>query len=130
MTDGSDRRRPYERGGHDVTENSRHGAAARAGLRLDDRVVLVTGGGRGIGAEAARLLADMGAHVVVVDNGVSVEGNPEEPSVAETVVAGITGAGGSAAAVTCDAADYDAVGDVVHEIVRDHGNLYGVVAAA
>jgi 7-alpha-hydroxysteroid dehydrogenase len=34
-------------------------------FRLDDKVVVVTGGGRGIGAAIARACADVGANLVL-----------------------------------------------------------------
>ena len=36
-------------------------------LKLEDKVCLLTGAGKGIGAETARLMAQAGAHVVVSD---------------------------------------------------------------
>src|SRR5437867_3913637 len=36
-------------------------------FRLNGRIAMVTGGGRGIGAEIARALAEAGAEVVIVD---------------------------------------------------------------
>lgn len=56
--------------------------------RLDDRVAIVTGAGRGIGAATAKLLASEGASVVV---------NDVDPEPAEAVVAEITADGGIAA---------------------------------
>ncbi|WP_101952096.1 SDR family NAD(P)-dependent oxidoreductase [Mycobacterium sp. 3519A] len=58
-------------------------------LRFDDRVAVVTGGGRGLGRSYALLLAEQGAKVVVND----VDAAP-----AEDVVSEITSAGGDAVA--------------------------------
>jgi 3-hydroxybutyrate dehydrogenase len=60
---------------------------------LEGRVAVVTGGGRGIGAAIARILAGEGAHVVV-------SGRSQGPL--EEVVAAVRGAGGRADWTRCD----------------------------
>ncbi|URD50182.1 SDR family NAD(P)-dependent oxidoreductase [Chroococcidiopsis sp. CCNUC1] len=67
-------------------------------IRLDDRVAIITGSGRGLGAAYARLLAERGARVVVHDAGVNKEGTGSDPTVAADVANNIREKGGVAIA--------------------------------
>jgi NAD(P)-dependent dehydrogenase (short-subunit alcohol dehydrogenase family) len=67
-------------------------------IRFDDRTVLVTGAGRGLGAAYAQALAARGAAVVVHDAGVEPDGTGADPSIADAVVARVEAEGGTAAA--------------------------------
>ena len=69
---------------------------------LQDKVVAITGGGRGIGRATALLCAAEGAKVVVADFGVSMDGQEPSSEIADEVVAEITAAGGEAVAVASD----------------------------
>jgi NAD(P)-dependent dehydrogenase (short-subunit alcohol dehydrogenase family) len=69
-------------------------------LRFDDRVAVVTGGGRGLGRSYALLLASQGAKVVVNDPGGSIGGDGTDAAPADEVVREITAAGGEAVAST------------------------------
>lgn len=71
-----------------------------AALRFDDRVAVITGGGRGLGREYALLLASRGAKVVVIDPGGSLSGDGNDAAPAQQVADEITAAGGVAVANT------------------------------
>jgi NAD(P)-dependent dehydrogenase (short-subunit alcohol dehydrogenase family) len=67
-------------------------------VSLQDRVVIVTGAGGGIGRQHALLLASNGARVVVNDLGGNVHGEGGSASMADQVVSEIEAAGGQAVA--------------------------------
>lgn len=74
-------------------------------LSLDDRVVIVTGAGGGLGRSHALLFAARGARVVVNDLGGSTQGEGANASAADQVVQAIRAAGGQAVA------NHDSVSD-------------------
>ena len=65
---------------------------------LGDKVVVVTGAGRGIGREIALLCAAEGAKLVVNDPGVAADGSGNNAAPAEEVVDEIKKRGGTAIA--------------------------------
>jgi NAD(P)-dependent dehydrogenase (short-subunit alcohol dehydrogenase family) len=69
-------------------------------LRFDDRVAVITGGGRGLGRAYALLLAAQGAKVIVNDPGASIAGDGTDAAPADEVVREIIAAGGDAVAST------------------------------
>ena len=72
--------------------------------RLQDRIAVVTGAGRGIGREIALLMAAEGAKVVVNDLGANTDGTGAT-MIADEVVSEIKAAGGEAVANTDSVAD-------------------------
>jgi len=57
-------------------------------MELQGKVAIVTGGARGIGLAIVDELTAQGASVVIVDSGVSIAGEAEEPRLAEKIAAG------------------------------------------
>jgi NAD(P)-dependent dehydrogenase (short-subunit alcohol dehydrogenase family) len=85
-----------------------------ANLRLQDKVVFVTGAGAGLGRESAALFAEEGARLVVTD--------VDRDRVHETA-ASIEAHGGEVLALTVDVADESSVRDGVAAAVGRFGGL-------
>jgi len=92
-------------------------------LRFDDRVAIVTGGGRGLGRAYARLLASRGAKVVVNDPGVARDGTGFDIGPAEEVVREIESAGGEAIASTESVASLQGARAIVDAAVERFGRV-------
>ena len=94
---------------------------------LDDKVVIVTGAGRGIGRDIALLAAGEGAKVVVNDPGVTEAGTGHDDGPAEQVAAEIRAAGGTAVANTDSVAEWDSANRIIHTATEAFGTLHAVV---
>ncbi len=81
---------------------------------IENKVILITGGSAGLGAETARLLAARGAKVAVA---------ARRKDRLDDVVAQIVAAGGKAKAYALDVAAKDQVEAVVAGVVADFGRL-------
>jgi NAD(P)-dependent dehydrogenase (short-subunit alcohol dehydrogenase family) len=98
--------------------------------RLDGRVAIVTGAGRGIGRSVARLLASQGAAVVVADLGVAMDGSGRDAGPAAEVVEEITADGGKAIASGADISDFAAAEGLIGTAIEQFGRLDVLVNVA
>jgi NAD(P)-dependent dehydrogenase (short-subunit alcohol dehydrogenase family) len=83
-------------------------------MELAGKVAIVSGGARGIGLAIAKDFVAQGASVVIVDSGVSISGELEQPRLAEEVAAGNK----NMAALCGDIADAKVAGAAV-ELARE-----------
>jgi NAD(P)-dependent dehydrogenase (short-subunit alcohol dehydrogenase family) len=98
---------------------------------LDGKVVLVTGGGRGIGRDIALIAAREGAKVLVNDLGGGPRGGDEgDAGPAEEVAAEIRAKGGVAISNSHSVTDYDAVVDMREQALKELGGLHAVINPA
>ena len=100
------------------------------GNRMEGRVVIVTGAGRGIGREVAHWMADDGASVVVNDLGGAVDGEGTSGSPAEQTAKEIRDKGGSAVANFDSVAEYESAGNIIQTAIDNFGRLDAVCHVA
>jgi NAD(P)-dependent dehydrogenase (short-subunit alcohol dehydrogenase family) len=91
--------------------------------RFENRVAIVTGGGRGLGAGHALLLAARGAQVVVNDLGAEMDGTRQSSAPADDVVAEITSAGGRALANYSDISTVDGSRELIEFTLDSLGRV-------
>ena len=89
-------------------------------MKLDGKVIAVTGGGNGIGRQLVLELLDRGAKVAAVDI--------RQEALDET--AGIAGAGDRLATVVCDVTDRAGMGALPGKVIAVHGVVDGFISNA
>ncbi len=97
------------------------------GKSVQDKVIVVTGAGRGVGRAIALLAAKEGAMVVVNDLGGDERGTGADRGVAQQVVDEIVAAGGKAVASGASVADADGAQSIVETAVKTFGRIDCVI---
>lgn len=92
-------------------------------IRFDNRVVIVTGSGNGLGRAHALEFARRGARVVVNDLGVARDGSGASSEAADAVVRQILDEGGEAISNGANVADYAQVEKMVAAAVEKWGRV-------
>lgn len=95
--------------------------------RLEGRVFVITGAGRGLGAAYAKLAAQHGAKVVVNDIGKTLQGESTNETPADEVVREIIAAGGEAMVDNHDVTDYDGAQALIEGAVKRFGGLDALI---
>ncbi len=100
------------------------------GNRLEGRVAIVTGAGRGIGRGVALLMAEEGAKVVVNDYGVAVDGTQPSEGPAADVAEEIRAAGGTAVPNFDTVATVEGGENMIRQALDEFGRLDIIVCVA
>lgn len=82
---------------------------------LENKVVLITGASRGIGAQIARSFAQEKAYVIINYN--------QSKDKAEALVQEIIDNGGKAKAFQADVSKYDCARNLVESVIQEYGNI-------
>jgi len=81
---------------------------------LENKIIVITGAGSGIGAASAGLMASLGAKIIASDINLKS---------AEEVVHRIQGSGGKATAYQADVSSFEEVEALMIQVVKDHGSI-------
>jgi NAD(P)-dependent dehydrogenase (short-subunit alcohol dehydrogenase family) len=98
-----------------------------AQVSFEDKTVIVTGAGNGLGKSYALEFAKRGANVVVNDLGGSVDGSGSGSSPADDVVEEIKNNGGNAVANYDSVATKEGGEAIVNSAIDAYGRLHAVV---
>jgi len=88
------------------------------GMQLQDKIIIITGGGQGLGRAMGEYLAGKGARLALVDL------NQDR---LDEAVAACKRAGGEARAYLCNVANEEQVSHMVNQVSDDFGGLDGLV---